>query len=219
MPPVPPPAKPRWRGVSHQWAFFVSLALAIVLVLAAPGAKATVAAAIYAASLCGLLGVSAVYHRRTWATVRARLWMRRLDHAMIFLLIAGTYTPFALLVMQGTVATVILAVVWSGAVAGIVTTLLWPTAPKWVNAVIAISLGWVAVAAAPELVDHAGLAATILLALGGLLYTAGAIVYATRRPDPRPATFGYHEVFHAFVLAAAAVHFGAVAGFALPAAA
>lgn len=219
MPPVPPPAKPRWRGVSHQWAFFVSLALAIVLVLAAPGAKATVAAAIYATSLCGLLGVSAVYHRRTWATVRARLWMRRLDHAMIFLLIAGTYTPFALLVMQGTVATVILAVVWSGAVAGIVTTLLWPTAPKWVNAVIAISLGWVAVAAAPELVDHAGLAATILLALGGLLYTAGAIVYATRRPDPRPATFGYHEVFHAFVLAAAAVHFGAVAGFALPAAA
>ncbi|MFN8130971.1 MAG: hemolysin III family protein [Solirubrobacteraceae bacterium] len=214
---APPPVKPRWRGVSHQWAFFVSLALALGLILAAPGAKAAVAAAIYAVSLCGLLGVSALYHRRTWATVRARMWMRRLDHAMIFLLIAGTYTPFALLVMHGTLATVILAVVWSGALAGIVTILLWPTAPKWVNALIAVSLGWVAVAAAPQLVANAGLAATLLLAAGGLLYTAGAIVYATHRPDPRPATFGYHEVFHVLVLAAAAVHFGAVAGFALPA--
>jgi len=143
------------------------------------------------------------------------MWMRRLDHSMIFLLIAGTYTPFALLVMKGTLATVILIVVWAGAIGGVIVSMLWVRSPKWVAAVIAISLGWVAVAAMPQIADHAGAAAIALLLVGGLLYTFGGITYARHRPDPWPGTFGYHEVFHALVIGAAALHYAAVAAFAL----
>ena len=211
-----PLTKPRLRGVSHQWAFFFSLAAGFTLVIAAPAGEATVAAAIYAASVAALFGTSALYHRITWASQNARRWMRRLDHSMIFLLIAGTYTPFALLVLEGTLATVILVVVWAGALGGIVLKLAWIDAPKPLVAVLYVMLGWVAVAAFPDLVRELGVTSTALVVAGGLLYTAGAVVYALGRPDPVPTVFGYHEVFHALVIAAAALQYAAIAFFVLP---
>lgn len=210
--------KPRLRGVSHQWAFVVSLFLGIALIIMAEGSKATVAAAIYAASLSALLGTSALYHRVNWKRSRARMWMRRLDHSMIFFLIAGTYTPFALLVLDGPLANAVLAVVWIGAVAGAIVEMVWINRPKWVGALIYLSLGWVAVAAGPGLWSGLGPTGTLLVSAGGALYTIGAIVYATQRPDPAPTVFGYHEIFHALVIAAAAIHFAVIAIFALPAA-
>ncbi|MDQ6915019.1 MAG: hemolysin III family protein [Actinomycetota bacterium] len=208
--------KPRLRGVSHQWAFFVSLLTGLALVLSAPGGKATLAAGIYGASVAALFGTSALYHRITWASEAARRWMRRLDHSMIFLLIAGTYTPFALLSLSGGLATAILIAVWAGAGAGIVLKLVWIDAPKWLVALIYVTLGWVAVAAFPQLYDSLGVTAVAMVAAGGVLYTAGAVIYATRRPDPVPAVFGYHEVFHALVIAAAALQYAVVAFYVLP---
>jgi hemolysin III len=210
--------KPRLRGVSHEWAFFVSLFLGAGLILAAKTPEATLAVAIYAVSLSALLGTSALYHRVDWRRPEARKWMRRLDHSMIFFLIAGTYTPFALLVLNGALADAILVVVWIGAIAGAVVEIVWIEHPKWVAALVYISLGWVAVIPFPSLWTEMGAAGTLLVAAGGLLYTAGAVVYATQRPDPNPRVFGYHEVFHLFVILAAAAHFAAVAFFALPAA-
>lgn len=210
--------KPRLRGVSHQWAFVVSLFLGAGLIVAADTPQATLAVAIYAVSLSALLGTSALYHRVDWRRPEMRRWMRRLDHSMIFFLIAGTYTPFALLALDGPLADAILVVVWAGALAGAVVEMIWIEHPKWVAALIYMALGWVAAVAFPGLWNEIGLAGTLLVALGGLLYTAGAIVYATQRPDPNPRVFGYHEVFHLFVIAAAAAHFAAVAFFALPAA-
>ncbi|MEA2445501.1 MAG: hemolysin [Thermoleophilales bacterium] len=210
--------KPRLRGVSHQWAFFVSLLTGAALVLAAPSGRAALATAIYAASVAGLFGASALYHRISWASAPARRWMRRLDHSMIFLLIAGTYTPFALLALRGTLATVILIVVWSAAAAGIVLKLVWIDAPKTLVAVIYVALGWVALAAFPQMISRIGVTATMLVAAGGVLYTVGAVVYALKRPDPAPAVFGYHEVFHALVIVAAALQYAVVAFYVLPAA-
>jgi hemolysin III len=210
--------KPRLRGVSHEWAFFVSLVLGAALIAAAKSVEATLAVAIYAVSLSALFGTSALYHRVDWKRPGARRWMRRLDHSMIFFLIAGTYTPFALLVLDGPLADAILVVVWIGAIAGAVVETIWIDHPKWVAALIYISLGWVAAVAFPGLWGEIGSAGVLLVAAGGLLYTAGAVVYATQRPNPSPSVFGYHEVFHALVIAAAAAHFAAVAFFALPAA-
>jgi hemolysin III len=142
--------------------------------------------------------------------------MRRVDHSMIFLLIAGTYTPFALLVLDGTLAVVILSVVWAGALGGIVLKLLWIDAPKPLAAVLYVALGWVAVAAFPDLLDRLGVTSTVLIAVGGVLYTAGAVVYAVGRPDPSPTVFGYHEIFHALVIAAAALQYGVIAFHVIP---
>ena len=208
--------RPRLRGVSHQWAFFVSLCLGAALVLTAPAGRATTAAAIYASCVAILFGTSALYHRVPWRSVAARRWMRRLDHSAIFLLIAGSYTPFALLVVDGVLAGVLLVVVWAGALGGIVLKLLWIDAPKWLVSLIYVSLGWVGVAAAPDLLGELGVTATAMVALGGILYTAGAAVYALARPDPVPAVFGYHEVFHVLVIAAAALQYAVVAFYVLP---
>jgi hemolysin III len=142
--------------------------------------------------------------------------MRRLDHSMIFMLIAGTYTPFALLALHGALADAILAVVWSAALAGIVLKLLWIDAPKWLIAGIYVALGWVALAAFPQMLERIGVTATAMVAVGGVLYTLGAVVYARRRPDPAPAVFGYHEIFHALVIAAAALQYAVVAFWVLP---
>jgi hemolysin III len=210
--------KPRLRGVSHEWAFFVSLVLGAALIVAAKTPKATLAVAIYAVSLSALLGTSALYHRVNWTRPEVRRWMRRLDHSMIFFLIAGTYTPFALLVLDGPLADAILVVVWAGAIAGAIVETIWIDHPKWVAALIYVSLGSVAAAAFPQLWLDMGVTGTLLVAGGGLLYMAGAIVYATQRPNPNPRVFGYHEIFHALVIAAAAAHFAAIAFFALPAA-
>ena len=209
--------KPRLRGVSHKWAFFVSLVAGSALVVAAPTPRATIAVGIYAVSLSALLGVSALYHRVDWARPSLRRWMRRLDHSMIFLLIAGTTTPFCVLVLSGALADALLVAVWAGAAAGIVVELIWVEAPKWVATSVYLAVGWIGALGFPAIVVAAGVGAGALIATGGLLYTAGAIVYARQRPDPRPATFGYHEIFHVLVIAAAAAHFAAIALYALPA--
>jgi hemolysin III len=208
--------KPRLRGVSHQWAFYVSLALGAALVVAAPAGQPRLAAAVYAVSVAALFGTSALYHRITWASQAARRWMRRLDHSMIFFLIAGTYTPFALLVLEGDLATVILIVVWAGALAGIFMKLVWIDAPKTLVAILYLALGWVAVAAFPSMLDELGITGTVLVVAGGLLYTAGALVYAFQRPNPAPTVFGYHEVFHALVILAAALQYAVIAFYVLP---
>jgi hemolysin III len=207
--------KPRLRGVFHQYAFFVSLASGTLLVLLAATPRASVAAAIYAASVSALFGVSALYHRVTW-NGPARRRLRRLDHAMIFLLIAGTYTPVGLLVLDGTLATVVLAVVWGGAVAGTVLEVVWTGAPRWLGGTIYLALGWVAVVAMPQLFAQLGVAGGLLIVAGGLVYSVGAAVYALRRPDPVPAVLGYHEVFHLLVIAGVAAHFLAISLFVLP---
>jgi len=208
--------KPKLRGVSHEWAFFLSLGFGVALIVLAKSPKATLAVGIYAVSLSALLGTSALYHRVNWTRPSVRRWMRRLDHSMIFFLIAGTYTPFALLVLSGPLADAILVVVWIGAIAGAIVEMVWIDHPKWVAALIYLSLGWVAVVAFPDLWTSMGVGGALLVAAGGLLYTAGAVVYATQRPNPNPAIFGYHEVFHLFVIAAAIAHFTAIAFFALP---
>ena len=208
--------KPRLRGVWHQWAFFVSVAIGAALVVAAPSGQPRLAAAIYAVSVAALFGTSALYHRITWASQAARRWMRRLDHSMIFFLIAGTYTPFALLVLDGDLATVILVVVWAGALAGVLMKLVWIDAPKALVALTYIMLGWVAVAAFPAMIERLGVTATTLVAVGGLLYTLGALVYAFQRPDPAPSVFGYHEVFHALVILAAALQYAVIAFYVIP---
>jgi hemolysin III len=210
--PVPPRQKPRLRGVLHEVAFFIALVVGILLVTHTDGLRASAAAAVFAGSVAAMLGASALYHRVTWS-VRARPWMRRLDHAGIYLLIAGTYTPVGLLTLRGTMRDVVLGVVWSGAAAAIVLKFVWVAAPKWLSAVIGISLGWVGVAAMPQVARYAGATAVALLAAGGVAYTAGAIVYARRRPDPVPTVFGYHELFHALTLVAVACQYVAIAFF------
>ena len=208
--------KPKLRGVSHEWAFFISLVLGAALIFFAKTPKATLAVAIYAVSLSALLGTSALYHRVNWKRPRVRTWMRRLDHSMIFFLIAGTYTPFALLVMDGPLATAILIAVWVGAIAGAIVEMVWIGHPKWVSATVYLTIGWIAVAAFPDLWSGLGPTAALMLIGGGVLYTAGAVIYAVQRPNPSPAIFGYHEVFHAFVLAAAVLHFSVIAFWAMP---
>jgi hemolysin III len=203
---APAVAKPRLRGVAHQWAFWGATVAGSALVLSAPAA----AIAVYAASLSAMLGTSAAYHRGTWSP-RALRVIRRLDHAMIFVLIAGTYTPFATFVLGGAVGRVVLLVVWIGAFAGIALNLAWTNAPRSADAVAYVALGWVIVFATPQVIDAAGVGCMSLLLLGGLLYTMGAIVYARQWPDPAPAVFGFHEGFHLLVVAAAATHFAAVA--------
>lgn len=210
------PPKPRLRGVLHHYACFGSLAAGVALVLAAPDDLARTAAGIYAAALSGLFTVSALYHRVPWRPA-ARRWMRRLDHSMIFVLIAATYTQFALLVLEGPSAAAVLAGVWAGAVAGIFLKLFWIDAPRWLTTLVALGLGWAGVLALPEIARSAGVGGMALMVAGGLLYSVGAVVYATRRPDPSPAVFGYHEVFHTLVVAAAALHFAGVALYAVPA--
>lgn len=204
-----PALRPRLRGVLHAVAFAVSCVTGVLVVAAAPSGRALPAAA-FVVSAAVMLGTSALYHRVMWSP-RARLWMRRADHAGIYLLIAGTYTPVGLIALHGAWRVTILAVVWAGAGAAILLKLCWVGSPKWLAAAFGIGLGWAGVAAMPQLAAHAGVAAVVLLAAGGLAYTLGALVYAFRRPDPVPAVFGYHEVFHALTIVALACQYVAVA--------
>jgi hemolysin III len=207
---VPTLVKPRLRGVLHQWAFVVSLGTGAVALLLAGTPRARIAVGIYALSMTLLLGTSALYHRVDWRTVGTRRWMRRLDHTMIFVLIAGTYTPFALLVLHGTQATALLITVWAGVIVGALFKLLWIDAPSGLVAALYVALGSVAVAAFPQLLHRLGIAAVCVIALGGVLYVAGAVIYAVRRPDPSPTVFGYHELFHLLVVLAAACQYAVV---------
>jgi hemolysin III len=201
--------KPRLRGRIHQAAFFVSVPAGALLVLLASGAAATAVAAIYAASLSAVLGSSAAYHRGAWSEL-ARRRMKRLDHSMIFVLIAASYTPVAALVLGGPWEVVLISVVWAGAVVGITMKLARPDGLRVPTAVLYMVLGWLAVFALPQLLREMSTAEASLMVAGGLLYTAGAIVFASRRPDPRPSSFGYHEIWHAFMVAAAACHYAMI---------
>ena len=203
------PPKPRLRGRIHQVAFFVSLPAGVVLILLADGPAAIAVASVYAVSLAAVFGSSAAYHRGSW-TERARRWMKRLDHSMIFVLIAASYTPVAALVLGGTWEIVLLSGIWAGAVVGITMKLARPDGFTIPSAALYMVLGWLAVVAFPQLLRGMTPAELILLVAGGLLYTAGAIVFATRRPDPRPATFGYHEIWHSFMVAAAGCHYAMI---------
>jgi hemolysin III len=207
--------RPRLRGVFHQYAFYVAVVAGAVLVVVADSGRERLAMAIYAVALASMFGVSALYHRVTWRSAEVRKWMRRLDHSTILLLIAGTYTPFALLAFEGRLADAILIVVWAGAGAGLILNLVWVDAPTWVTALVFIALGWVGAVAVPELLDF-GIAPAVLVFVGGALYTVGALAYAFKRPNPVPHVFGYHEIFHLLVVGAAAAHFVAIAAFVLP---
>ncbi|MBA2332353.1 MAG: hemolysin III family protein [Actinobacteria bacterium] len=207
--------RPRLRGVFHQYAFFVAVLAGTVLVVLADSGRERLAMWVYAVALAAMFGVSALYHRVTCRSPNVRKWMRRLDHSAILLLIAGTYTPFALLAFDGTLGSAVLIAVWSGAAAGLVLNLFWVDAPTWVTAVVYIALGWVGVIAVPELVGF-GIAPAVLVFAGGALYTIGAVTYALKRPNPVPHVFGYHEIFHLLVIGAAITHFVAIAAFVLP---
>lgn len=201
--------KPRLRGVSHQFAAFVALGAGLPLVALSPSPRAAVAAAVYAVTLTLMFATSAIYHRVDW-TPAADARMRRLDHAAIFLIIAGTYTPFALLAVRGDAGPRLLALVWGGALLGILRAALWVDAPRAIAAGLYLALGWIALAFWPELRGAVDLASLVLVVAGGAFYSAGAVVYALRRPDPRPELFGYHEIFHAFTIAASLCHYAAV---------
>ena len=206
--------KPRLRGVFHEGGFYAAVLLAIPLALTAEPGRGRLSAIVFSACLAGCFGASALYHRPTWQPV-ARSWLARLDHAGIYLLIAGTYTPIGLIIMSRAWAVPVLSVVYAGAAAAILLKLFWVQAPKVLSAVLGLSLGWVGVVAYSQ-IGKIGAAGIVLILLGGLFYTVGAIVYARRRPDPSPAVLGYHELFHICTLAAAACHWAAIAFFVLP---
>lgn len=201
--------KPRARGWIHVYSAFVATAMSLALIpLAAvfAGVGPAIACAIYAVTLIGLFTVSATYHRHTWKSPRTRTWMRRADHSMIFVFIAGTYTPITVLALDPPTSTIVLTTVWIGAAGGVALKMFWPHAPAWVGVPFYLALGWVAVFVLPDLLANGGVAAMVLLVVGGVLYSLGAIFYATRRPNTWPATFGYHEYFHACVSLAALCH-------------
>jgi hemolysin III len=201
--------KPRWRGVQHQWASVFTLGAGTALVALAPTAHARIAAAIYAASLSLLFAVSAVYHRFHW-TPGVRKWLRRADHASIFLLIGGTYTPIAMLALEPETGQHLLIAIWTGVAIGVVVSMLWPGAPKFVTAAIAVAVGWTIVPYLGSIGRSLRSAEIWLIGLGGVAYTLGAIVYAAKRPNPRPRDFGYHEIFHVLTLVGASLHLAAV---------
>lgn len=205
---VAAPPKPLLRGVLHEVAASLALSAWILLAVLSPAGKARLAAVVYGASLFSLFFVSALYHRPAWRA-RARLVMRRLDHAAIFLLIAGTYTPMCLL-LAGRSGSALLTVVWGGAALGVLQAVFWPRAPRTLCAGVYVLLGWAVLPVLPSLRAALGDGAIALLATGGVLYTVGAAIYAARRPDPLPKVFGYHEVFHALVVAAAGCHLAVI---------
>jgi hemolysin III len=206
------PAKPRMRGWLHAGAAVASVVTGVALVAVAAALRswhAGIPTAVYAVTILGLFGVSGLYHRLTWGPTGHSV-MKRLDHSMIFVFIAGTYTPIAVLALPHHTAVVVLIVVWSGAFAGALMKLVWPGTPRWVGVPIYIGLGWVAAFILPSLLRGGGVAALVLIAIGGLAYTLGGIAYAFKRPDPYPATFGFHEVFHACTIVAATCHYIAI---------
>ena len=202
--------RPRLRGVFHQWAFFGAVAAGTVLVVIADGALATFSSWVYAAALAAMFGASALYHRFPWKSTARRLWARRLDHSMIFVFIAGSYTPFALLCFEGTTRWLVLVTAWAGAALGLALELVWIDSPRWLSAVAYLTVGWVGILAAPQLFSGVGVAGAVLVIVGGGLYTVGALIYALEWPNPFPLTFGFHEIFHLLVVAAATTQFVAV---------
>jgi hemolysin III len=206
--------RPLLRGLLHLGAFVVALGLGVTLVLVA-GRQAAPAFAVYGLGVAGLFGVSALYHRGRWQP-GVRAWLQRADHSMIFVLIAGTYTPICVHVLDDALGAALLAVVWTGALIAAALELRPTSAPRWVVVVLSIAVGWVALPALPAVAGKLGWVATALIGLGGVLYTVGAVIYARRRPDPLPDVFGYHELFHALTIAGAASHYAVIAFWVLP---
>ncbi|GAA2308210.1 hemolysin III family protein [Glycomyces scopariae] len=202
--------KPRLRGWLHLGALPIALLAGLALTATAPTLPGRLTAAVYTAASAALFGVSALYHR-TDLPDKTTAVLKRLDHANIYLIIAGTYTPIAALALHGTPRTALLTVIWTGAALGVLFRILWHDAPRWLYTALYIVLGWSAVAVTPQLLAGAGLTATILIYTGGVLYTIGALVYALKKPNPSLQWFGFHEVFHAFTLAAYTAQFTAVA--------
>ena len=203
-------AKPRLRGWIHVYSAVAAIFCGSTLVAvswAADSPRAGQATLIYAAATVAMFAVSATYHRVHWKSATTRMRMKRLDHSMIFVFIAGSYTPFARLAMPRDTGNLVLWIVWGGALAGIALKMCWPTAPRWVGVPLYLLLGWVAVWFAPTIVHVAGVAAMVLLAVGGVLYSIGGVLYGLRWPDPWPSTFGYHEFFHGFTAVAAVCHY------------
>jgi hemolysin III len=204
--------KPRLRGWFHAYAAALSIATGATLTAVAGalrGSSAGATTAIYSATVTLLFGTSALYHRLSWSP-RGHAVMKRLDHSMIFVFIAGTYTPIAALTLSRGPAIAVLVTVWTGAVFGVALQTTWPGAPRWVSVPLYVALGWVAVFVMPQLLHNAGVTALVLIVVGGCWYTIGALVYGLRRPDPVPGVFGFHEVFHACTLIAAVCHYVAV---------
>jgi hemolysin III len=210
----PERVKPRLRGVFHELGFYVALGLGSALVVTADAGRPRFAAAEFSACVILCFGASALYHRPTW-TPQVRAWLARLDHAGVYLLIAGSYTPFGLLVMSKGWAVPVLTIVWAGALAAIMLKFFWVRSPKWLSAAIGLALGWVAVAAFSQLL-RLPVAGLLLVTAGGLFYTAGAIVYVRRRPDPVPNVLGYHELFHVATLVGTGCMYASIAFFVLP---
>ena len=206
---------PRLRGLLHAYAFWAAVVAAAVLIVLAPNAEARVACAIYGTGLCALFAASGLYHRWRWSP-RWKPLLRRVDHSTIYLFIAATSTPIALLVLEGTIQIVVLVSVWVGAALGIAFALAWIDAPRMLTCATYLACGWVGVVAVPQLLTEVGVAAFVLFLVGGILYSAGATIYAARRPNPWPKTFGFHELFHLLVIAAALVHFIAMAAWVVP---
>ncbi|MFT3715798.1 MAG: hemolysin III family protein [Gordonia sp. (in: high G+C Gram-positive bacteria)] len=205
--------KPRLRGVIHKYSAFIAAALGIVLIVGTARNKdalSVAAVCIYVVAITALFTSSSLYHRIHWTTVRQRVRMKRLDHSMIFIFIAGTYTPFCVMGLPSPTRWWILGIVWTGALAGVVLKLLWPGSPRWLGTTLYILLGWVIIWVAPTLVRNTGVAVLVLLALGGVLYSVGGVIYAMKKPNPWPGTFGHHEVFHACTAVAALLHYIAV---------
>ncbi len=202
--------KPRMRGVLHAYAAPAAATVGVLFFLLAEGARARTGTAIWAVALTGLFTVSAIYHRGAWRPA-VNQWWQRADHSMIFVMIAGSYTPICLMVLEGAKSWLMLSIVWGGALAGVATRLLWHTAPRWLFVPMYIALGWVAVVAAPDLAAAAPPAANLLLLAGGILYTVGAVIFATKRPNPWPQVFGFHEIFHTLTIVAALFHAIAIA--------
>jgi hemolysin III len=204
--------KPRLRGRLHAYAAAVSLASGAALIAAAAtlrGGPAGESTGIYAATVTLLFGTSALYHRLNWGP-RGHAVMKRIDHSMIFVFIAGTYTPIAVLTLPRTAAIAVLTVVWVGALFGVALQSAWPSAPRWLSVPCYVALGWVAAFVFPDLLHNGGVAPFVLIAAGGVIYTLGAVVYGLKRPDPWPGTFGFHEVFHLCTLVAALCHYVAI---------
>ncbi|MCW2503755.1 MAG: hemolysin [Actinomycetia bacterium] len=215
--PHPAPAaatltRPRMRGWLHFYAFCAAIVCGIVLCSVAatrPGLGALLGCAVYSVTVCGLFGISALYHRKLWGP-RGFAVMRRLDHSMIFVFIAGTYTPFSLILLPPGRSTVLLGAVWSGALAGVALKVAFPGSPRWLGVPLYIALGWAAVFVLPDIMHTGGVTTLVLLAAGGVIYSVGAVFYASKWPNPWPHTFGHHEFFHACTLIAAILHYIAV---------
>ena len=204
--------KPRLRGVLHEWAFYLAIPLGVSVGLIAETSMAKVAAAVFAGGVVCMFGVSALYHRVTWSPTWRR-WLRRADHAGIYVMIAASYTPFGLLVLSGDWRITVLAIVWAGAGAAVLTRMFWARPPRWLPVLVGAGLGWVGVVVFPQLLTKTGLLASLLVLASGICYTFGGLVYARRRPDPFPAVFGYHELFHALTIVALACQYVAIAVF------